>query len=170
LAKVSAENMQATLENTYATLAALKAQNESDAPAPKPAAKAAAVDWRKSIGKETITCLECGERRKQLPNRHLQTHGLDSRSYRAKYGIPQTQALAARATTDRRRQLVREVRPWENSPQYRKKQARNGHPSPEPIAEETRKEIEETAAKGVSPKQRKTTPKKKASRKTRPQG
>jgi predicted transcriptional regulator len=167
---VSAEDMQATLEKTYATLATLKAQDESETPAPEPAAQAPVGNWRKSIGKQTITCLACGEKWKQLSNRHLQTHGLDSRTYRAQYGIPQTQALAARATTDRRRQLVRAVRPWEKSPQYRKKQARNGHPSPELVAEEARTETEETVAGVGSPKQRKTTPKKKASRKTRSHG
>jgi predicted transcriptional regulator len=167
---ISAEDMQATLEKTYGILAALKAQDESETPVPEPAAQAPVGNWRKSIGKQTITCLACGEKWKQLSNRHLQTHGLDSCTYRAQYGIPQTQALAARATTERRRQIVREVRPWENSPHYRKKQARNGHPSPELVAEEARAETEETVADVGSPPQRKTTPKKRASRKTRSQG
>jgi hypothetical protein len=62
-------------------------------------------------------------------------HGLDGPSYRAKYGIPRTQPLAARTTTERRRQVVQETRPWEKAPTYRKGQARNGHRTPEPEAE-----------------------------------
>src|SRR4029450_4164006 len=49
---------------------------------PKPA------NWRKSIAKHTVTCLECGQSLKQLSVRHLKEHGLDGRSYRVKYGIP----------------------------------------------------------------------------------
>ena len=161
---MSAENMQDTLQKTYATLTALKAQEESGVFAPAPVSETVPVDWRKSITKHTVTCLECGHAFKQLSLRHLSLHGLDSRSYRTKHGIPRTQPLAARDTTMRRRQVVQEVRPWEKLPTYRKRQTRNGHISPEPEAEA----VHETAAKpdkGVptQPKrQRKTTPKKTA--------
>jgi hypothetical protein len=78
------------------------------------------------------------------------------------YGIPRTQPLAARATTERRRQRVREIRPWEQAPTYRKGQARHGTASPEPAAETLPQETEEprTAASAQLKRQRKTTPKK----------
>jgi hypothetical protein len=63
------------------------------------------VDWRKSITRHTITCLECGVVLKQLTGRHLRGHGLDARSYRAKYGIPQRQPLAARETAAKQKQM-----------------------------------------------------------------
>jgi len=44
------------------------------------------------------------------------------RSYRAEYGIPQSQPLAARATAAKRCQIAAEVRPWEQSPTYMKGQ------------------------------------------------
>jgi hypothetical protein len=38
--------------------------------------------------------------------------------YRAKYGIPQSQPLAARATAAKQRQIAAEVKPWESAPTY----------------------------------------------------
>ena len=95
-------------------------------------------------------------------------HGLDGRSYRMKYAIPTTQPLSARSTTDRRRQVVRQTRPWEKAPMYRKGQARNGHPTPEPETEAVPEETEEPAQKHhAQPKQqRKTSPKKTARKKS----
>jgi hypothetical protein len=104
---------------------------------------------------------------KQLSIHHLGLHGLDGRSYRMKYAIPPTQPLAARSTTDRRRQVVRQTRPWEKAPTYRKGQARNGHSSPEPEAEALSEQPESpvVVAPAQPKRQRKTMPKKIASRK-----
>jgi predicted transcriptional regulator len=113
-----AEAMQATLEKTYATLTLLKAQEESRSFIPMPTSETAPVDWRKSITKHAVTCLECGQSFKQLSLRHLDMHGLDSHSYRAQHGIPRTQPLAARDTTMRRRQVAQEIRPWEKTPRF----------------------------------------------------
>ena len=161
------EDMQETLEKTYATLTGLKVQEESDVSTSALPSKIVPVNWRKSITKHAVTCLECGQSFKQLPSRHLGMHGLDSRSYRTKYGIPPTQPLSARATTARRRQIVQEIRPWEKVPTYRKGQARNGTASPEPEAETVHEAAEEPSATSpAQPKrQRKTTPKKQTIRK-----
>jgi predicted transcriptional regulator len=141
--KLSAENMPDTLQQTYTTLTALKVQEEVGTSAPVSVSPASAVNWRQSIRKHAITCLECGLVFKQMSLRHLLTHGLDSRSYRTKHGIPRTQPLTARATTERRRQVVRETRPWEKTPMYRKGQARNGTASPEAETEAVHEEAEE---------------------------
>ena len=162
--QLSTDDMQNTLQKMYTTLTELKTQEEARATARVFASKTPAVDWRKSMTKHAVTCLECGQAFKQLSIHHLRRHGLDSHSYRTKYGIPHTQPLAARATTMRRRQVVQEVRPWEQSPTYRKGQTRNSHESPESDGEA----VHETATKpdtGVpaqSKRQRKTTPKKTA--------
>jgi predicted transcriptional regulator len=116
---LAAENMQDVLQQTHTTLRVLRDQEESGAVTALPVADSSPVDWRKSISKHVITCLECGHAMKQLSIRHLGQHGLDSRSYRMKYAIPTTQPLAARSTTDRRRQAVRQTRPWEKAPTYR---------------------------------------------------
>jgi predicted transcriptional regulator len=114
------EDMQKELQKTYASLMALKQREEAGSSssvservaAPKP------VDWRKSITKHAITCLECNATLKQLSIRHLKDHRLDARSYRAKYGIPRTQSLEAKATTARRKEIVQHTRPWEKTPRY----------------------------------------------------
>src|SRR5688572_16695131 len=106
--RLSAEDIQGTLQQAYAALSALKTQEEAGTSASVPVAESPPVDWRKSITRHAVTCLECGASFKQLSIRHLGIHGLDSRSYRIKYGIPRTQALAARSTTERRRQVVQQ--------------------------------------------------------------
>jgi predicted transcriptional regulator len=132
--RLSAEDLQHTLQSTYSTLAALKAQEEAGTSPLMPGAEPPPVDWRKSITRHAVICLACGDTFQQLSIRHLMLHGLDPRSYRTQYGIPRTQPLAARATTERRRQAVQKSRPWEKMSAYRKGQARQGTASPEPAA------------------------------------
>ena len=171
IGSLSAENMQDVLQQTHTTLRTLRGQEESVDMTAFPVADASPVDWRKSISKHAITCLECGQAFKQLSIRHLVIHGLDGRSYRMKYAIPNTQPLSARSTTDRRRQVARETQPWEKAPTYRKGQERLGHPAPEPEAETVLEETEalSAAAPAQLKRQRKTSPKKTA-RKIRSEG
>jgi predicted transcriptional regulator len=165
------EAMQEMLQKTYATLSALKAQEESGALPPLPASETALVDWRKSITKHAVTCLECGQAFKQLSLRHLRAHGLDNRSYRTRYGIPPTQPLSSRATTERRRRVVQEVRPWEKKQQLLQAQERHGDPSSDLDGEAVHEAAEEpgTVAPAQPKRQRKTSPKKTA-RQTRSEG
>ena len=130
---VPAEDMQDTLQRTHVTLLTLKAQEEFGTTTALPVVETA-VNWRKSITKHAVTCLECGKTFRQLSRRHLQEHGLDGRSYRATYGIPRTQSLAAKETTARRKQIARERRLWEKTPTFRKAQERDGNIAPKPEA------------------------------------
>ena len=116
------EEMQDALRRTHQSLLSLKSAEESEAPVSAAGIALAPLDWRTSITRHSITCLECGQPFKQLNGRHLREHGLDSRSYRTKYGIPPSQSLAARETVAKRRQIAAEVKPWENSPTYQKGQ------------------------------------------------
>ena len=113
------DSLTELLHSTYATLQQLQDREQSG---PAAASHPSAVDWKKSITKHAITCLECGASFKQLSRRHLRLHDLDGRSYRRKYGIPPAQPLAARETTARRREIVPRTRPWEHSPTYPKAQ------------------------------------------------
>jgi len=172
LGQLQAEQVQNAIRQTHASLAALKAQEEGGTDTVAPATEMPPVDWRKSITRHTVTCLECGQPFKQLSHRHLQDHGLDSRSYRAKYGIPRTQPLAAKTTTVRRREVVQGIRPWEHTPMFLKGQARNGHAAPEPEAEAQRDKAEEptAAAPAQISQQRNPTQKKQRTRKQRAEG
>jgi predicted transcriptional regulator len=110
------EAMPKALQQTYASLMTLQAQEETDGTgAVQPTAEPG--NWRKSITRQAITCLECGAAFKQL-SQHLRGHNLDTRSYRNKYGIPRTQPLAARSVTAVRRKIMQEVKPWEKAPWY----------------------------------------------------
>lgn len=121
--QLTPDEIQSALRQTFANLMTLKAREvagtvqETD-PAP------GSVDWRKSITRQAVMCLECGMTFKQLSVRHLRIHGLDGRSYRDKYGIPRVQPLSAREVTAKRQQLVRQIRPWEKSPRGRRAQKR----------------------------------------------
>jgi predicted transcriptional regulator len=169
------DSIQETLQKTHTILTALKAQEESGFPAPGVPSQSPPRDWRKSITKYAITCLECGQSFKQLSIRHLRPHGLDARSYRTKYEIPRSQPLAARETSARRRQVVRETRPWEKAPTYRKGQAQEdesaaAQPDAEALPEETEASSGATAPPAPTKRQRKMTPKKQTARKKRAAG
>ena len=118
--QLSPEDMHAALQQTYASLHALQTQEDaqgSGAVAP-PETSSQPVNWRKSITKQTVTCLACGARFRQLSMRHLREHGFDARSYRVTYGIPLRQPLSARDVTTLRKQIVQQSRPWEKAPTY----------------------------------------------------
>src|SRR2546427_5443397 len=122
--RLAPEDMHQALQQTYASLQALKTQEDANGSIAVviPATPPAPVNWRKSITKHTVTCLECGASFKQLSVRHLQEHALDGRSYRAKYGIPRLQSLAAKEMTLRRKEHVQRSRPWEKAPTFVKAQ------------------------------------------------
>ncbi|WP_089939935.1 MucR family transcriptional regulator [Candidatus Entotheonella palauensis] len=113
---------QALLLSIHATLQRLYETEMSGAvtTSPNPNEPGSRVDWKRSIAKHAVTCLECGETFKQLSSRHLRRHNLDPRSYRTKYGIPSMQPLSAHVATARRRELARQIRPWEQAASKRK--------------------------------------------------
>ena len=66
--RLSPEDMHQALQQTYTTLMTLKAQEDSpgSVAVATPATPPKPVDWRKSITKHVVTCLECGASFKQL--------------------------------------------------------------------------------------------------------
>jgi len=122
--RLSPEEMHQALQHTYASLHALKAQEDADGivPVTTPETPSKPVDWRKSLTKHTVICLECRASFKQLSVRHLRDHGLDGRSYRVKYDMPRTQPLAAKEVTSRRKEIVQRIRPWQKAPTFLKAQ------------------------------------------------
>jgi predicted transcriptional regulator len=126
------EDMHKELQRTYASLMELKAKEETGGLSATLSSKqiegvsanggpeSGQANWKKSIKKYTIECLECGASFKQLSVRHLKEHELNARSYRTKYGIPRTQPLSAKDTTAMRKKIVQQSRPWEKAPTYMK--------------------------------------------------
>ncbi len=118
------DNVQGTLQQTYASLMTCKVQEETGVSSAVQTTQTPreSVGWKQSITKYTVTCLECGATFKQLSVRHLRDHELNTRSYRAKHGIPRTQALAAKDTTAMRKKIVQQSKPWEKAPTFMKAQ------------------------------------------------
>ena len=134
--RLSPEEMQTALQQTYSSLLVLKAQEDAEGSVVVATPETpTAVNWRKSITKHHVTCLVCGASFKQLSVRHLREHGLDARSYRAKYGIPPHQPLSARAVTAIRKQIVQTTRPWEKAPTYLRAQEKTA----QAVAQQTKK-------------------------------
>ena len=66
-------------------------------------------DPKRSIQKERVVCLECGNRLILLSNRHLALHRLTPREYKHKWGLALGTALSARTLTARRRKLAKQM-------------------------------------------------------------
>jgi predicted transcriptional regulator len=81
---------------------------EASATAASEAPGGARLHPQDSIQRNRIICLECHKEFKLLSNRHLSQHGLTSRAYKLKYGLPLRQALSARALTLTRRKIAKE--------------------------------------------------------------
>ena len=88
---MSADEVGASLQNTFQVLQALQ-HNETAAEGslsmePIQEDKPVIPAPEKSILKNKIVCLECGESFKMLSPKHLAGHGLTGREYRKKYGF-----------------------------------------------------------------------------------
>ena len=149
------DSIQAALHSTYETLQRLDTsespgENGNGHGPSQGLGSHAEVNWKSSITRHSVRCLECGETFKQLSLRHLSAHDLDPRSYRVKYNIPRTQSLSAREVTARRRALAQQIRPWEQA-------------TPKPKAAKT-KTTPKTQAKTVKTRAPRAQAKKKAAR------
>src|SRR5215831_8643616 len=135
--RLSPDDMHPALQHTYASLRALKAQEDANGSVAvvTPETPLKPVNWRKSITKHTVVCLECRASFKQLSVRHLKEHGLDGKAYRIKYGIPRTQPLAAKEITSHRQEVVQRTRPWEKAPTFLKAQEK----AQQAVAQQTKK-------------------------------
>ena len=102
--QMSTEEVKAALNETFKALKALQnAETCSVAEAETEAtATTLTVDPKKSIQRNKIVCLECGQEFKMLSPKHLASHGLDSKSYRKKYGYSARQPLCAKALSEKR--------------------------------------------------------------------
>jgi predicted transcriptional regulator len=67
------------------------------------------IEPSESIHEQEIICMECGKGFKQLTPTHLKKHNLTASRYREKYGFRNSQPLAARASTEKRRSLAEQL-------------------------------------------------------------
>ena len=103
---MTAEEIKQALQDTFQTLKALQGVEATGAEMEQGegGATPVAMDPKKSIQKNKVICMECGQEFKMLSPKHLASHGLDSKSYRKKYGLSARQPLCARSLSERRSQ------------------------------------------------------------------
>ena len=99
--EISEEQLHNSLKSTFSTLQELQQAEQ--------ASKGVAVEDTKpdinpakSILRNKVICLECGQEFKQLSPKHLKTHGLTAREYKKKYGFKTRQPLCAKALSEKR--------------------------------------------------------------------
>jgi len=99
------EELVAEINSVYQALASLE-KGEAIAEAEPAEVVLSKADVKKSIGKDKIKCLICGESMKTL-TRHLKSkHDLKPGQYRKQFGIPSSQSLAAKSYSESRRQMA----------------------------------------------------------------
>ena len=99
--EMSTEDINKALNDTFRTLNGLQAL-ELSGQQPDMDQNKKIMDPAKSIQKNKIICLECGESFKMLSPKHLRSHGLTLKEYREKYGFKARQPLCAKALSEKR--------------------------------------------------------------------
>ena len=98
---MSKDDIKAALHDTFLILKGLQDAEACDG-APGQGESKPAIAPEKSIQKNQVVCLECGQAFKMLSPKHLLSHELTSKEYRKKYGFTMRQPLCAKALSDRR--------------------------------------------------------------------
>lgn len=108
---MSSEQIVSSLQSVFSALATMKKAENGDVSLEGIGAGGQSdrnnivptgTDPLESIRDDSIVCLECGTALKQLTAKHLQTHGLNPREYKKKWGLRLKQSLVARSVTKAR--------------------------------------------------------------------
>ncbi len=99
---ISMEELQTALKDTFTTLQNLQ-KIEGGEETIDESEMQSAVSPQRSILKNKIICIECGQEFKMLSSKHLQSHGLTGREYRKKHGFSLRQPLCAKSLTEKRK-------------------------------------------------------------------
>ena len=120
LTHMSAVNITSALRQVFSTLQELQRAESGEIELPKveepePPKELAPAD---SIQNDKVICLECGAEFKQLTQRHLLSHGMSPKEYKAKYGFTMRTSLAARAVSKARSRVAKKRGLPENLQKY----------------------------------------------------
>ena len=101
--QMTTEEIKTAVSETFQALKSLQdAENGAVVDTKAASTSIQALDPKKSIQKNKIVCLECGQEFKMLSPKHLKLHDLTSKEYRKKYGFASKQPLCAKALSERR--------------------------------------------------------------------
>jgi predicted transcriptional regulator len=98
---MNTEEISTALHETYQTLKALQEAEATGCMADDKECNKPDIEPKRSIQKNKIVCLECGQSFKML-TKHLKSHNMNAREYRKKYGFSSRQSLCAKALSDER--------------------------------------------------------------------
>ncbi|MCF6291008.1 MAG: MucR family transcriptional regulator [Desulfobacterales bacterium] len=106
---MTSEEIAASLQSTFKALLTLQAEEvQSGTDGESEAKPAVNISPARSIQKNKIICLECGQEFKMLSPKHLKSHELTGREYRIKHGFSIRQPLCARSLSERRKKAGKE--------------------------------------------------------------
>ena len=106
IATMTKEQVLAEIKQVYAALSAIEKGEVMATDSSAEEAAGPAISAKKAFGKKQITCMICLKSMKTLA-RHLKTaHDLKPGEYRKQFGIPRTQALAAKDYSATRKQMA----------------------------------------------------------------
>ncbi len=106
--QMSTDEIKAALNETFQALKSLQDAEAGGMLETETEATTLVMDPKKSIQKNKIVCLECGQEFKMLSPKHLKSHGLTSKEYRKKHGLSARQPLCAKSLSERRSQSGKE--------------------------------------------------------------
>ena len=98
---MSNDEIKAALNETFMTLKSLQEAEASGLPVEQADVKPAMAP-EKSIQRNKVICLECGQAFKMLSPKHLRSHDLTPKEYRKKHGFSLRQPLCAKSLSERR--------------------------------------------------------------------
>ena len=102
--QMTTDEIKAALNDTFHALKTLQGvETGTDETVTEGTAVAPPIlDPKKSIQKNKVVCLECGQEFKMLSPKHLKSHGLTGKEYRKKYGFSARQPRCAKALSESR--------------------------------------------------------------------
>ncbi|MDD3619742.1 MAG: MucR family transcriptional regulator [Desulfobulbaceae bacterium] len=98
---MSGEEIKTALNDTFQVLKSLQEAEVSGQPFEQGESRPALAP-EKSIQRNQVVCLECGQAFKMLSPKHLKSHDLTPKEYRKKYGFSMRQPLCAKSLSERR--------------------------------------------------------------------
>jgi len=128
---MNTEEITMALQSTFNALQALQVLQAGEAKQQAVTSEGIAVAVPgmtpgKSIQKNKIICLECGQEFKMLSPKHLRSHDLTGRDYRRKWGFSLRQPLCAKALSERRKKAGKDRGLPENLRKSIAKRKKNG--------------------------------------------
>lgn len=105
---VPASELPALIGSVHAALARLGMGVSAAPAAPEPVEQPSAAEIRRSVTRDGIVSFIDGKTYKTL-KRHLTSHGLDPRGYRARYGLPADYPMVAPSYAEQRSALAKQI-------------------------------------------------------------